>query len=289
MKQVLISIALILLISVSATAAKNADTEKSQDSATKQIDSIPGKKDPVIEIADSKPKQKTEKASNLPISNSSGGTDDLYLVFGGLFLIFLLCFIILLKMNKLVKEDKMNEQSYNFEEKVKKWVSEVTTKIYRLTEEQTSIKKDIEQIKAFLIDNKGAELLPSEKSSASPSQNIQTQSPPSIPKEIFYFGPVADGFFENRYATKTFEENLSLYCFEMNPGSTQALFYVVENKPDVLLVFLNNPEAQNSACEGKYNPKAKRLENIKGEEGLAVLEGDKWRVKKKVQVRYIVE
>jgi len=294
MRQVLISFAFILLVSVSAIATpKNADTEKSLDSATKQIDSVPGKKDPVIEM----PKQKTEKSSNLPVSNSSE-SDNLYLVFGGgLLLIFLLCFVIWLKINKLVEEnkkmaDEINRLPSTFEKKVTGLIKNIMDDVKFLREEVSYLKKEIVQLKT-----KGSEQHSSEKSSAPPSQNIQPQVPPSVPevpKEIFYFRSVVtdgsgNGFFDKKFSNKEFVENESLYRFEMKPGETKANFFV-EDKPSVLREFLNNPQTQDLAVEElkeyQYNDKAKRLETAKS--GSAVLDGDKWRVKEKVKVKYIV-
>jgi len=120
-----------------------------------------------------------------------------------------------------------------------------------------------------------------------------SQSPPStleVVKDVFYLGSVVKGFFAQEYATKEYEEDSSLYRFERNPDESKALFYVVEDKPDVLRRFVNNPEAQCSAVEEvheyRHNENAKSLKNAQA--GEAVLEGEKWRVVRKVQVKYFV-
>jgi len=144
-------------------------------------------------------------------------------------------------------------------------MNEVISLLKEILDEIKSLKEEVKQLKA-------------------------SSPPPSTVKDIFYLGSVVKGFFAQEYATKEYEEDSSLYRFEKNPDESKALFYVVEDKPDVLRRFVNNPEAQCSAVEEvheyRHNENAKSLKNAQA--GEAVLEGEKWRVVRKVQVKYFV-
>jgi len=148
-------------------------------------------------------------------------------------------------------------------------MSEIIFLLKEILGELKSLKEEVRQFKS------------------SPPQPLAVE----VEKEIFYLGSVVKGFFAQEYATKEYEENGSLYRFEKKTDEAKALFYVVEDKPAVLRRFVNNPEAQCSAVEEvheyRHNENAKGLRNA--QPGEAVLEGEKWRVVRKVQVRYVVE
>jgi len=102
-------------------------------------------------------------------------------------------------------------------------------------------------------------------------------------EECFYFQGVAKGTFSKPSPEP---EEYSLYRFVKTDGG-KALVYV-ENNPNAVKKFKNNPDAQESACEQENqcpdNPKG--IQTL--EPGEAVFDGNnKWTITSKVKIRYI--
>jgi hypothetical protein len=108
------------------------------------------------------------------------------------------------------------------------------------------------------------------------------------PKEIFYFAnPVPGGVFKVEKAKQSPDD--SLYRFERFVGEGKARIFVIDELR-VVRRFTERPEAQDGVCDdgGNFNYDAKRIEVSPGNEGVAVLEGDSWRVTQKVKIKYIM-
>jgi hypothetical protein len=115
------------------------------------------------------------------------------------------------------------------------------------------------------------------------------QSPPPVaerPKEIFYFANPVGGVFKAEKAKQTSDD--ALYRFERFVGEGKARISVID-EPRVARRFTERPEAQDGVCDdgGNFNQDAKRIEVLPGNEGIAVLEGDTWRVIQKIKIKYI--
>jgi len=115
-------------------------------------------------------------------------------------------------------------------------------------------------------------------------------SPPPVaerPKEVFYFAnPVQGGVFKVEKAKQTSDD--ALYRFERFVGEGKARIFVID-EPRVARRFTASPGAQDGVCDdgGNFDPNAKRIEVLPGNEGVAVLEGDSWRVIQKVKIKYV--
>jgi hypothetical protein len=240
----------------------------------------------------------------------------LVIVFGVLFLVFLVCVIkILLEIFKLKKEnEKMSNISNEAKQALQKLLGYMATnenKIKSLEErvgELIEFKKKAEQIiDKFLEANPKSEQKTTEERDAANVEHckpldtsfntdlgqdmypqISTSEIPKEDKDIFFLpSPTAEGFFSKEHIRTEFEKNTSLYRFERKPGSNKANVFVAEDE-SVVAIFTNNPDVQNGACEIQGRNYAKAIKIKTDEHGIALLEGDKWRIDKKVKISYIV-
>jgi len=110
--------------------------------------------------------------------------------------------------------------------------------------------------------------------------------PSPVRKVKFYFSNPNGNKFNASKSTDVFVEDKSLYCFERVIGENNAEVVVVD-VPSVVQRFTYSPEPQMGVCElvGSYIKDASSIGTV--ESGIAVLEGDKWMIKKKIKIRYI--
>jgi len=113
-----------------------------------------------------------------------------------------------------------------------------------------------------------------------PLESIEIQIPKK--EDCFYFLGVAKGTFSKPSMEP---EEYSLYRFVRTAADKAQVF--VEDSPNALRSFRNNPDAQETACEQENqcpsNPKG--IKTV--EPGEAVFDGNKWTIKTKVKIRYI--
>lgn len=114
---------------------------------------------------------------------------------------------------------------------------------------------------------------------------VMTQPPPPVVIFKFYFSNPTGSSFNASKSTGDFVDGKSLYCFERVEGESSAEVSVV-NEHSVVQRFTYSPEVQMGVCEvvGSYNKNATSIETL--EKGNAVLDNDKWTVKKKIKIRY---
>jgi len=101
-------------------------------------------------------------------------------------------------------------------------------------------------------------------------------------EECFYFLGVAKGTFSK---PSTEPEEYSLYRFVKITADKAQVF--VENTPNAVRSFRNDPDAQETACESENqcpnNPKG--ITTV--DPGEAVFDGTKWTITTKVKIRYV--
>ncbi len=201
----------------------------------------------------------------------------------GLFLVFLLFIIkILSGISKLKEENRMLNGKID-EAITKKQMEEALRVLYNKEKQYQSkieslenqvvyLKKRLEQIEAFRGNDIGASL-------------ERAEPLPKAKRDIFYLPSPTGNSFNASKASLNFEETVSLYRFEKIPGENKAIVFV-ENKPSVVQRFTGSPESQDGVCEevSGFNQNASDIETI--EPGEAVLEGEKWRMVKKVRISY---
>ena len=104
--------------------------------------------------------------------------------------------------------------------------------------------------------------------------------------EIFYLStPNEDGSFNEKSAQSTYKEGASIYKFT-KLSSINAEFQIAENESSVKLALQYPDKNIDRVCEANnaFNPNANRIVTI--ESGRALLEGDRWKLTKKAQIKY---
>jgi hypothetical protein len=116
-------------------------------------------------------------------------------------------------------------------------------------------------------------------------QNVSDVNVSEVKENCLYFANGVKGVFEQSNGTSEFQDRVSLYCFK-KIKENEALVSVV-NKLSVVNKFQSNPDALDNVCEqlNQYDEDKKGVETV--EQGKAVLDGDKWRIKTVVKIKYI--
>jgi hypothetical protein len=128
-----------------------------------------------------------------------------------------------------------------------------------------------------------------EKSKSASSLNHEETPPPPPPpkpKEKLYFPMPSGDSFNAANASTEFEEGISLYRFERDADSNEALIYV-ESRQSVVQRITSSPRTQDGVIEdedGSYYENANEIETKSP--GEAFLSGGKWNVTKKAKIRY---
>ena len=104
-------------------------------------------------------------------------------------------------------------------------------------------------------------------------------------KNCFYFTNGLKGVFLQSRCTSEFRNGSSIYCFK-KINENEALVSVV-NELSVVNRIRYNPDALDGICEqlNQADENTKVIETV--EPGKAVIEDDKWRIKKVVKIRYL--
>jgi len=105
--------------------------------------------------------------------------------------------------------------------------------------------------------------------------------------EVFYLStPNMDGSFNETSVKSTYQEGASIYKFTKT-SANDAEFQIDNSESSVKLALAYPDKNIEPACEAQnaYDAKADRIATVQS--GKAVLDGDKWRVTKKAQIKYI--
>jgi len=201
-------------------------------------------------------------------------------------LIVIIIILIFKKSNLEGNEGEMdNNDDYNLRvtiDSLNRQLKEKDDDINRLTELNRQLTARIES-----LTNGSVPAAPEIIGTPPPKEQIVV--PPSLPPPVviskFYFSNPMRNIFNASKKTNEFVDGKSLYCFERVEGESSAEVSVV-NEPSVVQRFTYSPEAQMGVCEavGGYNKNATNIETL--ETGSAVLDDDKWTVKKKIKIRY---
>ncbi|GBU21618.1 hypothetical protein R80B4_01514 [Fibrobacteres bacterium R8-0-B4] len=209
-------------------------------------------------------------------------------VVGALIALFLFVFVIMFLIGKLRNkeydvtiDDGMTMPDSTLEKKLNKRIEELE---YRVDDLATKLTNLINMLNSGSFGQK------TNVGAAVPMLPMSPPPPPPVEerkKEIFYFAnPLSGGSFK---VEKAFQNpDTALYRFERFVGEGKARVFVID-EPRVVRRFTERPEAQDSVCDdgGDFKPDAKRIEVAPGCDGVAVLEGDSWKVIQKVKIKYI--
>jgi hypothetical protein len=116
-------------------------------------------------------------------------------------------------------------------------------------------------------------------------KQASVQNVSEVKENCIYFANGVKGDFLRSSSTMEFKEGKSLYRFKKT-NENEALVSVV-NESSVVKKFRSNPDALDGICEqlNQCDENTKAIETV--EPGKAVLDGDKWRIKTVVKIKYI--
>jgi TolA-binding protein len=149
------------------------------------------------------------------------------------------------------------------------------------------IEKSLQRLGQFLDDRfkKLEDRITRLESGMQTNEQQSVQNVSEAKENCLYFANGAKGVFLQKNGTPEFQDRVSVYCFKKineNEGSVS-----VVNKTSVVNKFRSNPDALDGICEqlNQCDDNTKGIETI--ESGKAVVEGDVWRIKTVVKIRYI--
>jgi hypothetical protein len=178
------------------------------------------------------------------------------------------------KSQKLEKLEKDNEAFRKKNENIERELKDAKDEISQL-------KQKLEDIREA---DKTVPLIKTSKSRISndrPNNNLSSRN--SYEQILFFASPNEQGEFIAKNGQNEIKSGASIYKFEIKGADAKIEFF---NHISTFQNTLNNPNRLNAVCNfvNDYNPDATKIKTEK--KGKAILQGDKWKVIQKAEIRY---
>jgi uncharacterized protein YoxC len=201
------------------------------------------------------------------------------------FLLFIITFIFVSIKNKnlIATVDNSNKEISELKKQVS--ILSNSTELKGQTNRLSSISQDIEDIKDDLIS---IHKRVNERSVTTQKETFQypQKQVEEVYEEYFFSNPTSNGDFTDAYKKKNYIPNESIYRFLVHKNGTNASFTFIDEEAAIKTAIRIASSYIEPVCENvnPRNPSAKSIITV--EQGIAVKEGNVWKVTKKAKIRY---